>query len=254
MSLSKLIEQNLSKYLPSEKTEPKILHRAMRYSVFPGGKRIRPTVLMEMASACGGSARDAVPAACAVELIHAYSLIHDDLPSMDDDDLRRGRPSCHKAFGEAVAILAGDALLTLAFNIIAENNPARSGARMVQVLSSAIGSKGMVGGQALDVELGGGSTKTKLINRLKTAKLFEASAIMGAIAAGASEKKILMAGKYGILLGEAFQMTDDILDGENNFSRAEAKAVLIKAKNALSVLGIKASTLIKIADSVSERI
>jgi len=251
--LKKLIDKSLDKLLPRASEEPKALHAAIRYSVFPGGKRIRPLITIETCRACGGKFKDAVAAASAVELVHTYSLIHDDLPSMDDDDYRRGKPSCHKAFGEANAILTGDALLTLAFSVIAENYGPKRCAHMIKELSEAIGTKGMVGGQALDVEMAGrkiSKKKKTAINRLKTAKLFEVSAVLGAIAAGTSMAKINAAAKFGAYLGTAFQITDDIIDGENSFSVKDAEAAIEKSKKALKVFGKRADTLKKIADYI----
>lgn len=254
--LKKLIDKSLDKFLPKASGEPKALHAAMRHSVFSGGKRIRPIVVVESCVACGGRASDAMPAASAIELIHTYSLIHDDLPSMDDDDYRRGKPSCHKAFGEANAILAGDALLTLAFNIVAKNYKPAVCASIVKELSQAIGAKGMVAGQALDIEMSGRKkdkrTKT-LINRLKTAKLFEVSAKIGAIAGSANAKKALSMAKYGAYLGEAFQITDDIIDGESGFSVKDAAAAITRSKKALKAFGEPAKKLKEIADLILTR-
>jgi len=246
-SRTKLIDKSLDKFLPSVNSEPKVLHKAMRYSLFPGGKRIRPAILIEAAGACGGRAKDAMPAASAVELIHTYSLIHDDLPSMDDDDYRRGKLSCHKKFGEANAILAGDALLTLAFDIIANGYSPGTGMKMVRELSRAIGSRGMVGGQALDIAK---HKDRAVIDRLKTAKLFEISAVMGALSAGASTEKVEALRRYGLNLGMAFQAIDDSLDGESNVSRKHAEGLISKAKGALKIFGKKGGPLRKIADGV----
>ncbi len=253
MNLKKFIDKKLGRFLPSEKIEPKILHKAMRYSVFSGGKRIRPVILIESAMACGGSLGEAVAAACAVEFIHTYSLIHDDLPSMDDDDYRRGKPSCHKKFGEANAILAGDALLTLAFGILAGGYPPGISVKMIKELSSAAGSRGMVGGQSLDIE----KNKTKdphNINRLKTAKLFEAAAAMGAISANAGKREIEAMRKYGADLGMAFQMVDNILDEKKASSPKNAEILITGAKTALNILGRRAETLKEIADYILNRI
>jgi geranylgeranyl diphosphate synthase type II len=214
--LIKSIDARLDRYLPSNKEEPIVLHKAMRYSVFPGGKRIRPVILIEAAIACGAKAGDAVPAAAAVELVHAYSLIHDDLPSMDDDDYRRGKLSCHKKFGEANAILAGDALLTLAFDIIANEYLPAAGIKMIKELSCAIGSKGMVGGQAMDIAEYKDKRK---VNRLKTAKLFAASAALGAISAGASASKIKAMRRFGANFGMKFQAADDAADKAQDLRR-----------------------------------
>ena len=251
MNLAKLIDKNLDKFLPSAKTEPRILHEAMRYGVFPGGKRIRPIILIEAAIACGGNYREAAAAGCAVEFVHAYSLIHDDLPSMDDDDYRRGRPSCHKKFGEANAILAGDALLTLAFDLLANGYAPWIGIKMIKELSAATGSEGMVGGQALDIA---GNKNSDKVSRLKTAKLFEASAALGALSTRAGKKKIATMRKYGLNLGMAFQAIDDILDGENIHLRKDAGISIDKAKDALAVLGRpRAERLKKIADTILTR-
>jgi len=246
-NLRKLIDKKLAAYLPSEKKEPKMLHKAMRYSVFPGGKRVRPVILIEAAEACGGSTKNAVPAASAIELIHTYSLIHDDLPSMDDDDYRRGVLSCHKKFGVANAVLAGDALLTLAFEMIANEYSPGTGMEMVRELSCAIGSMGMAGGQALDIAK---HKDIKTINRLKTAKLFEVSVVMGALSAGASASMIEALRRYGLSLGMAFQAVDDSLDGESRVSRKAAEGLIAKAKNVLKIFGSRADGLKEIANGI----
>ncbi len=258
--LKKSIDKALDKVLPSGTEEPQALHRAMRYSVFSSGKRLRPIIAIECAKACGGSINGAMPAACAVELIHTYSLIHDDLPSMDNDDYRRGRPSCHKAFGEANAILAGDALVAAAFNVIAGRYLPDAGMAMIKILSGAIGSKGMVGGQALDIEHEGKNKdrKTSLhINCLKTARLFEAASEIGAMAASAAEKKIAAIGRYGASLGAAFQIVDDITDRADyskifgaSAARKDAEDRIKTAKKHLKIFGGSAATLLKIADFV----
>lgn len=250
MKQIKFIDKYLDAFLPGEKEEPRILHKAMRYSVFPGGKRIRPLITIDSARACGGAPAPAAAAACAVEFIHAYSLIHDDLPSMDDDDYRRGKPSCHKKFGEAVAILAGDALLTLAFGTLARNYSPAQSALMIEALSSAAGSRGMAGGQALDI------TKCRdleKVNRLKTACLFAAAAQLGAIAARAGAKKELAMKKYGMNIGMAFQAMDDIADGEGATSQKSAADAIKKAKAALKIFGKKADGLKNIADLIQSK-
>lgn len=264
-SLRSLIDKSLDAILPSGKKEPRIIHKAMRYTVLAGGKRIRPILVMEASRACGGRLKDAVMIGCAVELVHAYSLIHDDLPSMDNDDYRRGKPSCHKVFGEANAILAGDALLTLAFNIISKNLKAPDiGIKAVRELSDAIGAAGMVGGQAMDIKF---STKRlkgvrilNFINRLKTAKLFEASSKLGAISARAGKKDLAAMAGYGAALGMAFQIVDDIIDGEGyaelfgiKKARSDAERLIAKSKNTLSDFAEKADRLREIADYVLER-
>ena len=250
------INKALNRYLPKVSKEPEILHKAMRYSVFSGGKRIRPAVTIEICKACNGKSTSAIAAACAIELIHTYSLIHDDLPSMDDDDFRRGKPSCHKVFGEANAILAGDALLTLAFNVISRSYGPKTAVAMTSHLSDAIGTKGMVGGQALDIEFKNIKKNKKTIiriNRLKTSKLFEASAVLGALAAGASAGRVKAAASFGAYLGEAFQIVDDILDKESIFSRKDAKILIEKSKKALRAFGVNAGGLMKMSNLVLNR-
>lgn len=258
-----LIDKALDKYLPSVEIEPKIIHQAMRYSVFSGGKRIRPIIVAEACKACGGRPGEALIIGCAVEMAHTYSLVHDDLPSMDDDDFRRGKPTNHKVFGEANAILAGDALLTLAFNILAVHLEPEKGAAAIKELSEAIGTYGMVGGQAIDLSSKGkriGVRKQNSINRLKTARLFEASAKLGAIAAGASLKKIKAMADFGASIGMAFQIVDDIMDNEGYsglFSkrrvRQEAEAITARARNALKIFGGRADTLKDVADRLLKR-
>ena len=257
------LEAALDKYLPSTNREPKALHRAMRYSVFSGGKRIRPVILLEAAKTCGGKIKDAMPFACAVEFIHTYSLIHDDLPAMDDDDYRRGKLSCHKMFGEAVAILAGDGLLTLAFQVIAGYPDPAIAVKAAKELANAAGTLGMAGGQALDLQSPRGRKSGKFfaeINLLKTGKLFEVSAGLGAISARAGAKKTLAIRRYAGSLGQAFQIADDIADGAYR-SGSGAAAGLKRAKEdvlklitganeELGIFGKRASRLKKIADGV----
>ena len=211
------VEEALRRNLPEEKTHPEALHRAMNYSVFSGGKRLRPILALLSSEALGASTSAILPAACAVEFIHTYSLIHDDLPAMDDDDTRRGRPTCHKVFGDAMAILAGDALLTLAFEtIVANYREAQLARRLTLELASAAGAKGMVGGQALDLDTApietGSADLAHEIHLLKTASLFAAASRMGAMVAGGSEKVLGQIGLYGESIGLAFQIVDDIMD------------------------------------------
>ena len=211
-----LIDAALDRLLPAENESPETIHKAMRYSIFAGGKRMRPVLCLAAAEACGGLAVDALVPACAVEMMHTYSLIHDDLPAMDNDDLRRGKPTSHKAFGEGVAILAGDALLTAAFETAA-NAPADAWTivRIIRILSEAAGANGMVGGQVLDlagekIRLEADAIHT--IHALKTGALISAACRMGAAAAGAGEKEIRAADAYARALGLAFQLRDDMLD------------------------------------------
>jgi len=195
---------------------PARLREAMRYSLLAPGKRLRPMLVLMAAEACGGGADEAMPAACAVEMVHAYSLVHDDLPAMDDDDLRRGRPTCHKKFGEALAILAGDALLTLAFEVLARGvEPPQAAARSCAILAEAAGACRLVGGQADDLDAAS-MPKTldalESIHRRKTGALIRASLRLGATAAGAERSQAAALDAYGERLGLAFQITDDLLD------------------------------------------
>lgn len=258
-----LIDKALDSFLPGGNERPKTIHKAMRYGVFSGGKRIRPIVAAEACKVCGGLLKDALAIGCAIELVHAHSLIHDDLPSMDDDDYRRGKPACHKVFGEANAILAGDALLALAFNALARGLPPKVGIGIIRELSEAIGTRGMIGGQAVDLEFKNRKKDRKLldyINRLKTSMLFEISAKHGAIAACAGKQKVNRMADYGKNLGILFQITDDILDGEYKAEkRAATKAVRQArlsagiAKRALKIFGSSAKRLAEIVDYVLER-
>lgn len=220
----KLIEETLDGLLPGEQVEPTTVHRAMRYSIFAGGKRLRPVLVMAAAEAVGGRQQMVLPAACALELIHTYSLIHDDLPAMDNDDFRRGRLTNHKVFGEDVAILAGDALLTLAFEVLADlaENGQRSPIAVLQVcreVAQASGSLGMVGGQVADMEAANQPATPELLNFIhthKTGALCRASVRSGAILAGVSPEQLGNLTIYAEKLGLAFQITDDILDIEGD--------------------------------------
>ena len=195
------INSALKEYLPAADD---VVSQAMRYSVENGGKRIRPALLLEFCRVCGGDYKKAVPFACALEMIHTYSLIHDDLPCMDNDDFRRGKPSCHIAFGEEYALLAGDALLTLAFETAMKSNlSAEITVKAAKELAKAAGVMGMVGGQVLDLQ------KT---DELKTGELIRAACVLGCVCAGADDKKIAAAEKYAHDIGIAFQIVDDILD------------------------------------------
>uniref|UniRef100_UPI0040297259 polyprenyl synthetase family protein n=1 Tax=Eubacterium sp. TaxID=142586 RepID=UPI0040297259 len=189
---------------------------AMKYSLVNGGKRLRPILCLEFAKACGGDRFDALDFACAVEYIHTYSLIHDDLPCMDDDDMRRGKPSCHKQFGEATALLAGDALLTHAFQIVAGAELDDSKIALAcGLLAQNAGVQGMVGGQVIDLKYESESPDLRQllsVHRLKTGALISAACLLGCIAAGADDKKIAAASAYAYDLGVAFQIKDDILD------------------------------------------
>jgi geranylgeranyl diphosphate synthase type II len=216
-TLHKQVDRALDRWLPSEKTRPVTLHRAMRYGIFGGGKRLRPILCLAAAEACGGKTTPALPPACAVECIHTYSLIHDDLPCMDDDDLRRGRPTMHKVFGEAVAVLAGDALMTIAFEILAQTKATkRYGLQEFFLeLATSAGSSLLVGGQVADMEAENRKATPKellFIHRGKTAAMISASLRLGAMSANATPAEVKALGKFGENLGLAFQIVDDILD------------------------------------------
>ena len=218
----KLVDAELDRLLPLEDARPASIHRAMRYSVMAGGKRLRPILCIESAKMFAANERPAMHVACALEMIHTYSLIHDDLPALDNDDLRRGMPTCHKKFGEAMAILAGDGLLTLAFETLAEATvepPAK--VRLIAEIAGAAGTRdGMVGGQVADVEATGEAAITpellEYIHTSKTAALIRASIVAGAIAGGAAEEDQARLRRFGNLIGWAFQVTDDILDVEES--------------------------------------
>ena len=207
------INSALKEYLPAADD---VVSQAMRYSVENGGKRIRPALLLEFCRVCGGDYKKAVPFACALEMIHTYSLIHDDLPCMDNDDFRRGKPSCHIAFGEEYALLAGDALLTLAFETAMKSNlSAEITVKAAKELAKAAGVMGMVGGQVLDLQNEGkkvGVSDLQKTDELNTGELIRAACVLGCVCAGADDKKIAAAEKYAHDIGIAFQIVDDILD------------------------------------------
>ena len=222
------IEEALVEALPSDPDTPPDLLEAMRYSLMAGGKRLRPILVLLAAEACGADLRDAMPAACAVEMVHTYSLIHDDLPAMDDDDLRRGQPTSHVAFGEAMAILAGDALLTRAFEVLAADLPDPVvAAECCRVLAAAGGSDGMVGGQVADLAATDTSPESVddplqvlgAIHRRKTGRLLAASLELGAVVAGADKQVRESLLDYGQQVGLAFQVADDLLDVEGDINR-----------------------------------
>ncbi len=211
------VEARMNELLPGEDIPPTTLHKAMRYSIFAGGKRIRPLLCLEAAKACGGTGEEALNAACALEMLHTYTLIHDDLPCMDNDDLRRGRPTNHKVFGEGVAVLAGDALLTEAFGVLARvpGNARYSACDYVTELAYRTGSLHLVGGQVLDLEGEGRALNVdelRAIHHGKTSALIIASVRLGGMAAGCSPEQLEALTVYGRTLGLAFQIIDDILD------------------------------------------
>jgi len=219
-----IVNKALDTLLPKEDEFPQRLHKAMRYSIFAGGKRIRPILVIAAAEVFGKTAANVINIACAIELIHTYSLIHDDLPAIDNDDLRRGLPTNHKVFGEAIALLAGDALLTKAFQIMSQPS-AVSGQQSALILKSiheiakAAGSTGMVGGQVVDIESEGKEVAFPVLEYIhihKTGELILASVRAGAILAGAENKELETITRYGEAIGLAFQIADDIIDVEGN--------------------------------------
>jgi geranylgeranyl diphosphate synthase type II len=281
----RLVDSALHRYLPDEDIRPQVLHCAMRYSTMSGGKRLRPVLVIAGAEAVGGTADVVLPTACAIELIHTFSLIHDDLPAIDNDSLRRGRPTCHVQFGEAVAILAGDALFATAFELVARNvetAPAERVVRVLQVIAEASGTRGMVGGQMVDIESERkpvDAETLEYIHRHKTAALIRASVVSGAILAGAEQWQIDALSCYGELAGLAFQIADDLLNvtgdpgktgkavgtdaerGKATYpalygveaSRQRAHQLVKEAVEALRPLGEKAEPLRAIAHLMVER-
>ncbi len=228
----RLVDRALERWVPGEKEFPPQVHQAMRYSLFAGGKRLRPILALAAADAVGGRPGDVLPLACALELIHTYSLIHDDLPSMDNDDLRRGKPTSHKIFGEALAILAGDALLTEAFHLLTRpqvmrNVPPAWRMRAICHVARAAGSTGMLGGQVLDIASQGKEIEKHLLEYIhghKTGALIAASVYAGAIVGGGSARELKALNGYGEKLGLAFQVVDDLLDVQGE-SKKLGKAV-----------------------------
>lgn len=214
------IEQALHDYLPQKGDGQEAVFEAMAYSLSSGGKRIRPVLTLEFATLCGMNPEDALPFACAVEMIHTYSLIHDDLPCMDNDDMRRGQPACHIQYGEDTALLAGDGLLTLAFETMLQKTNykkvgIKNAANAMSILAHNAGVHGMIGGQVIDLQSEGrnvGIETLRTMDRMKTGALIDAACRMGCAAAGASREKLEAAGTYAAAIGLAFQIVDDILD------------------------------------------
>jgi geranylgeranyl diphosphate synthase type II len=280
------VDAALDRVLPPESAPPVTIHQAMRYSVLAPGKRLRPILVLAGAEAVGGRAETVLDTACALELIHAYSLIHDDLPAMDDDDYRRGRLTSHKVFGEAMAILAGDALLTLAFRLIATNaarvaTPAIVGTVIAEVADAA-GTDGMVGGQVVDIESEGKAIAPEMLDYIhlhKTAALIRAALRVGAQLAGGRAEQVEAISRAGQALGLAFQIVDDILDVEGNLaelgksagsderkqkatypslhglpaSKQRARELVEETKRLLTPLGPAAEPIRALADFVFER-
>lgn len=282
------VDAALDKYLPKEGERPESLHKSMRYSVFAGGKRVRPVLMLAACQAVGGDTEKAMPAACAIEMIHTYSLIHDDLPAMDDDDFRRGNPTNHKMFGEAIAILAGDALLTEAFKLMSDPrfaagcDPAGRLA-VINTIATCSGSYGMVGGQVVDMESEGKPgmdlPTVQYIHTHKTGALIKAAVVAGAILGGADQHKLAAVTRYGEAAGLAFQIADDILDIEGTTeeigkdagsdqergkatypavmglaaAKEEARLMMDEAFKALEIFGAEADPLREIAKYIVQR-
>jgi geranylgeranyl diphosphate synthase type II len=271
------INTTLDQLLPAETTVPARIHQAMRYSTMDGGKRIRPCLCVAAFAAYKDDWKPVLPVASSIEMIHAYSLIHDDLPAMDDDDFRRGKPSCHKQFDEALAILAGDALLTLAFEVIGRHSNGFAADRMlrvVSVLGAAAGSaSGMVGGQVLDLEGENApvdAVQLEAIHRSKTGALIGASVWIGAFLGGASKSELVNVKTYCDRIGLAFQVIDDILDATDGSNRDEGKAtypgvygleksraiahdLMQDARNALAPLSCRTDLLLAFCDYLEKR-
>ncbi len=234
-----IVDKALDKLVPPAKMFPTSVHEAMRYSLFAGGKRVRPILAIAAAEALGAKTSDLLPLAGSLELIHTYSLIHDDLPAMDDDDRRRGRPTCHKVYGEAIAILAGDGLLNMAFEVLSDPRrtkavPANRLLSIINEIGNASGVHGMVGGQVVDMESEGKDIDfptLEYIHTHKTGALIRASVRVGALYAKASEKRLKALTRYGERVGLAFQIADDILDitgkqdeiGKDSWQRPEKR-------------------------------
>jgi len=248
-SRQRKIDRALDRYLPRANTKPATLHKAMRYSLFAGGKRLRPILCLAATEACRGNVDDALPLACALECIHTYSLVHDDLPSMDNDDLRRGRPTCHKVFGDGIAILAGDALLTIAFEIVSRTKPARryNISALLREISVAAGSQKLIAGQVADLEAEGKDVKRdqlKFIHENKTAAILKSSVRLGAMSANADARKLSAITRFGQQLGLAFQIIDDILDVTQTseiLGKSAGKDVAAKKATYPAVIGLEKS-------------
>lgn len=257
------IDGKLRGILPPKKAYPSLIHEAMHYSVFNGGKRIRPLLVLASAGVCGKSPEKALVPACAIELFHTYSLIHDDLPCLDNDNYRRGQLTCHKKFGEANAVLAGDALLTLGFQVLGTLPDAGIARRLVSEIARAIGTKGMIGGQVVDKASEGKEKDLPLldyINVNKTGQLIRVSCLAGAVAVGAGRREELALSRFGEHLGIAFQIVDDIIDQDGYLklmseteARRKAETLTEKAKSFLQPIGKKADTIKKIADFILTR-
>ena len=272
-----IIDKALDEYLPPEEKSPSIIHKAMRYSVFSGGKRVRPILTFAAAELFGQDIENVIKAACGIELIHTFSLIHDDLPCIDNDDFRRGKPSNHKVFGEAIALLAGDALLVSGFDLIIKNSEVKeikkqSILKLIKEISFYIGTENMLGGQVEDINLKNEDIKKEDLYNLymkKTAALICLSIRAGAILSGANQKQLEALTKYGENIGLAFLITDDMLDnmqdqrdiGKPNYankygikeSKSESEKLIKEAKDSLKIFNHKTETLRSLADYLLTR-
>jgi geranylgeranyl diphosphate synthase, type II len=259
VSRQKMVDDALQQFLPQASVKPKTIHKAMRYSVFAGGKRLRPILCLAAGECCGGEPSAALPLACAVECIHTYSLIHDDLPCMDDDDLRRGVPTSHKVFGEAIAVLAGDALLTFAFELAAQVPawPRYSLRDVINELAVASGSRKLIAGQVLDLENEGKRVSLPLlrfIHESKTAALLCAAIRLGAMSANAAPAPLNHLSAFGTALGLAFQVIDDILDvtqSSETLGKSAGKDLVSEKATYPSVIGLEASR--RVAKKLTEQ-
>jgi len=259
VSRTETVNRALDRFLPPEKTRPATIHRAMRYSIFAGGKRMRPALLLAAAEACGGRPADALPLACAVECIHTYSLIHDDLPAMDNDDFRRGKPTSHKVFGEGMAVLAGDALLTQAFEIAAQAKgwPRYPHRELILEIARASGSLQLVGGQVADLE---GENKKlsvaelRYIHERKTSALLCCSVRLGGMSANCTPAQLQALTDFGYHVGLAFQVIDDILDvtqTSEQLGKTAGKDVAVQKATYPSIVGLEKSR--KIATQLTDK-
>lgn len=278
------IDRYLDKYLEEKDNPQSIIYKAMRYSVFAGGKRLRPILMINVCKMCGGDIKEVIPFACAMEMIHTYSLIHDDLPAMDNDDLRRGQPTSHIKFGEAAAILAGDALLNKAFEIVSQysgDNPMRV-LKAINILASSSGTEGMIGGQVVDMESEGKDItldELKYLHLNKTGAIIRSACAIGALMAGAGKSETEAIDRFALNLGVAFQIRDDVLDvigseeelgkpigsdeveNKNTYvkiaglaeSEKMAEEYTEKAKKELLLFGDKAEFLLKLTDYLTNR-
>lgn len=281
---TEFIDSYLDKYLAEKQNPQNIIYKAMRYSVFAGGKRLRPILMINVCKICGGDVNEVIPFACALEMIHTYSLIHDDLPSMDNDDLRRGMPTSHIKYGEAIAILAGDALLNKAFEIVSEydGENMKRAMRAINMLAVSSGTEGMIGGQIVDMESENRDITLEELQYLylnKTGAIIRSACNIGALMGGANEVQIKAVDEFAQKLGVAFQIQDDVLDvvgtqeelgkpigsdvqeNKNTYVKLvgleKSKKMATKysddAKNALSVFGEKAEFIIGLTDYLTNR-